>query len=457
MKKLLILVLWLILIIMTACSPSAQTAETIIDSKYEPSITTQENPTAHISTSTSIQTPGLSNAEIETSAVSQLDPITFLNHPEITLQTVDEDPHFIIETTQQPYLLLFPLTAELNGENPKYFYDTKIPIEILRLPDGLTLGASGKYTIQLIPTNGSAQFHQNVKVTLLPHLVGHERFLAIYILETGTTDSATGLYTPTHTYYKDAEESILAEATYFEGLRQLYPNKFINILSALYDIALYQETNGPMIGYHGYSFNKMAELPLGENIRYVKGEDELIGAGVCAVASLTNTAFYSLSDQLGVPWMDSPDALVKRRYSHRLAPNYVTGPIIQDNIDAAVYVGPDLISDLIWEMPYGAPDIYFEFSIAPLYNQIAFEETQPNGIGKPSDLEAFVTIAFTTKDPGNQSEFLLNLLTQYKDFRESEYTRNKETFEQGIVIGPLSWAETNLIEIAKQVYPLGAR
>ncbi len=293
-----------------------------------------------------------------------------------------------------------------------------------------------------------------VQAAVLPHLVGGQPFLGLVILSAGVRDFASGAYLPDISYIEKAEEGILADATYFGGRDTIYPNKLENILIAISYMAEYQGDNGAFQAQDGYSFNNLIRLRGGDTLRYADGANKLWAAGVCAVASLTSTTLYDLSQTLGVDYTDSITSIIRTQYQHQIAAPYAACPYIPVNVDTVVAVLPDLSADLVWQMPPEPAEAYLMFDAAVIANEVPFADTAEDGIDGISDAELLVTMAFTTNDPGPQSGEIQSLLSSYRIFRDSQHENVQGSLVPGDAVQHFEWHAGQWRSIAEAILPL---
>ena len=321
------------------------------------------------------------------------------------------------------------------------------------MPAGILLGTGEQYALRHAADAGKNAALE-VQAAVLPHLVGGQPFLGLLILSAGVRDFASGEYLPDILYTEKAEADILADATYFGGRDTLYPNKLANILIAISYMAEYQGDNGAFQARDGYSFNNLIRLRGGDTLRYADGANKLWAAGVCAVASLTSTTLYDLSQTLGVDYTDSITSIIRTQYQHQIAAPYAACPYIPVNVDTVVAVLPDLSADLVWQMPPEPAEAYLTFDAAVIANEIPFADTAEDGIDGLSDAELLVTMAFTTSDPGPQSGEIQSLLSAYRLFRSSQHENVQGSLVPGNAVQHVTWDTGNWRSIAEAILPL---
>ena len=277
----------LALITIAACTPPLPQKQSAL-SATQPlqSVTATVQPT----------TPPTATAQPMPTLPADFDPAAFLNADSMEVERLSDDK-MTVRTGDKTLVIIYPLTKI--DENNTYRYDTAHDITLLQVPAGILLGTGEQYALRHA-SDSDKNAALEVQAAVLPHLVGGQPFLGLVILSAGVRDFASGAYSPDIYYTEKAEEDILANATYFGGRDTLYPNKLANILIAISYIAEYQGDNGAFQAQDGYSFNNLIRLRGGDTLRYADGANKLWAAGVCAVASLTSTTLYDLSQTLGV-------------------------------------------------------------------------------------------------------------------------------------------------------------
>ena len=431
----------LALIMLASCAPRPTQAQPAL------------NTAAPLKTSTVTMqptTPPTATAQPMPTLPADFDPAAFLNAGKLEVERLSDEEK-TLRTGEGALVIIYPLLKdEASGA---YQYDTAHNITLLQIPAGLLLGTGEQYALRHASNTGKNAALE-VQAAVLPHLVGGQPFLGVVILSAGVRDFTNGTFLQETNYIENAENGILADATYFGGRDTIYPNKLANILIAISYMAEYQGDNGAFQAQDGYSFNNLIRLRGGDTLRYTDGANKLWAAGVCAVASLTSTTLYDLSQTLGVDYTDSITSIIRTQYQHQVAMPYAACPYIPVNVDTVVAVLPDLSADLVWQMPPEPAQAYLTFDAAVLANEVPFAETAEDGIDGISDAELLVTMAFTTNDPGPQSGELQSLLSAYRLFRSSQHETVQGSLVPTDAVQHLEWSVGNWRSIAEAIFPL---
>lgn len=439
-------VICLTLITLAACAPQLP---------HEEATATTVQPTKTTTATMTLEATTLPIATVEPfpSLSLDFDPVDFLNEDTLTVERLTAE-ELTIRTGEATLLVIYPLLK--NEESGAYQYDTAHNISLLQVPAGLLLSTGEQYALRhQSAADQSAALE--VRVAVLPHLVGGQPFLGLLVFSAGVRDLSSGEYLLDSIYVEKAEEGIMADATYFGGRDSIYPNKLENILIAISYIAEYQGDYGAFQAQDGYSFNKLIRLRGGDTLRYADGANNLWAAGVCAAASLTSATLYDFSQTLGVDYTDSITSIIRTQYQHKIAAPYAACPYIPVNIDTVVVVSPELSADLVWQMPPEPAETYLTFDAAVIANEVPFGDTAEDGIDGISDAELLVTMAFTTRDPGPQSGEIQSLLSSYRMFRSSRHEDVQGTLVPGDAVQHVEWYEGNWHAIAKAIFPLDGK
>ncbi|MDX9863487.1 MAG: hypothetical protein RBT34_01650 [Anaerolineaceae bacterium] len=395
--------------------------------------------------------PPTATAEPFPTLPADFDPAAFLNAGTLEVERLSNE-EMPLRTGEGALVILYPLLRD--EESGAYQYDTSAEMTLLQVPAGILLGTGQQYALRHSADAGKNAALE-VQAAVLPHLVGGQPFLGLVILSAGVRDFASGKYLLNTIYFDKTEEGILADATYFGGRDTIYPNKLENILIAISYMAEYQDDNGAFQARDGYSFNNLIRLRGGDTLRYADGANKLWAAGVCAVASLTSTTLYDLSQTLEVDYTDSITAIIRTQYQHKIAAPYAACPYIPVNVDTVVAVTPELSADLVWQMPPEPAEVYLAFDAAVIANQVPFADTAEDGIDGLSDAELLVTMAFTTSDPGPQSGEMQSLLSAYRLFRSSQHEENVQgSLVPENAVQHIAWDTGSWRSIAEAILPL---
>lgn len=194
----------------------------------------------------------------------------------------------------------------------------------------------------------------------------------------------------------------------------IYPNKVYNTFNALLNISQYQDQNGILTAGREYSYLEMIGL-LDPNRRYdyltglMSFGAESRGGGVCAMA----TGISSLVHQ-------DPTNQIESQWHHPV--RYFQGPFSMSPyvVDATVQeVTGGQSYDFIWSL---SQDRYLRIDTYLTPSGVTFAETEADGIGGPSDVNAVFVLSFTDEYPEGQTERLQSMMKEYVKFRESQHT-----------------------------------
>ncbi len=431
----------LLLIILASCTP--------VVPEEQPTATAVQ-PTKTTATTMEPGIPPTATVEPLPSLPADFDPAAFLSMDTLEVERLS-GKEMTVRTGEAALVVIYPLLK--NEESGAYQYDTAHNITLLQVPAGLLLSTGEQYALRH-PSDAAKKATLEVQVAVLPHLVGGQPYLGLVVFSAGVRDLTNSEYLLDTIYVEKAEESIMADATYFGGRDSIYPNKLENILIAISYIAEHQGDYGAFQAQDGYSFNDLIRLRGGDTLRYADGANNMWAAGVCAVASLTSATLYDFSQTLGIDYTDSITSIIRTQYQHKIAAPYAACPYIPVNIDTVVAVTPELSADLVWQMPPEPAEAYLTFDAAVIANEVPFEDTAEDGIDGISDAELLVTMAFTTTNPGPQSGEIQSLLSSYRMFRSSQHQDVQGMLVPGDAVQHLEWYEGNWLSIAKTIFPL---
>ncbi len=293
----------------------------------------------------------------------------------------------IIQTTEETEIILIPVQQD-------YFYNHKENPTSWKLPAGLNLEIKDIFYFR-------GENDKIVRFSILPNVMA-SRSVPIIFLDNGHMEGEN--YVVDGKNYKEQKSAkILSSFSYLAGENEVYPNKTINILTAMKGIAERQEKDGKFLKGQEYSYLDLINL---ENLSkfedgFTSSRAIVKGGGVCAGATLLSNSLYELVLKENVSW----NSTVKERWLHHPSTD-VLGPFsVHDFVtDAAVEIsnspgGSDY--DFKWVQP---KDAYIKIDIAMIPNGLRTQDTDSSGIDEPSDVEFMLTLSFTEIDPGNQSQ-----------------------------------------------------
>jgi hypothetical protein len=255
-----------------------------------------------------------------------------------------------------------------------------------------------------------------VEIGLLSNTYGEESVAAIVLNATDASGQEINF-----TNKRENNESV---TSYIALADSIYPNKIINIFTALSNISKYQDEEGFFKAGTEYSYLELIHLDVPEGkYNYLVG---LMGAegsgpeawagGVCSIS----TGLSSLLHQ-------DPNNRITEQWHH--PKRYFQGPfsISPYVVDSAVEQVPDGENyDLKWIMNR---DRYIEIRVHISPSGIPFSDTELNGVGGKSDVNVLFSISFTDQYPEGQTERLQEQMNEYVAFRESQHTDTFESYE----------------------------
>jgi len=223
---------------------------------------------------------------------------------------------------------------------------------------------------------------------------------------------------------KFVNESLENERTvsYVVSEESIYPNKIINTLIALENISEYQLKNGPMVAGQTQSYLDMIKLKDSSeiskfNVGLTSSEKEIKGGGVCAMAT-------AISSLVNISSGGNPD--IVEQWAHPI--RYSQGPFSPSEYKVDATVGLDPVYDFKWIQDKTK---YLKVNIHLSPSDIAYEDTNSNGVGGVSDANLIVSISFTDDIPENQDKYIHNFLEDYKAFRETKHSDTLYSDKEG--------------------------
>ena len=248
-----------------------------------------------------------------------------------------------------------------------------------------------------------------VEIQLLGNTFGKENFVAAILTGFEKNDSKK------IELVSNNSEEIEEISTYIATENSAYPNKVLNVLKALG----YLTDVGQLKKDETYSYLSIIGL---DNINILRtyeygrnsGESILLAGGVCASTTALSSLLYQVNDVEVLP-------LGIGRWVHSFLP-YDQGPFSPywKDVDAAIaYNAKEGIRyDFIWKMKR---DGYIKIDAEIFPTGLEYSETDENGLGYVSDVNAIISLAFTEKEPIGQKEELQYLFDKYSQYRESQH------------------------------------
>jgi len=367
-----------------------------------------------------LQLSGLSIASLFLPSFQKQESAVFETIEPIELVGVSESEGFLKSKNLE--ILEVPLHKD-------YFYDENRPLRILRFEEGQIFSFKNVYTVR--------KQKELLKYTILPHLTGEES-LYIALLE---RDSEIKFQKETpQNYYEELVEQILSAYTYIDDV---YPNKILNILTAVESITSFQDKNGPFQPNVEYSLLEI--LNLSERGKYRVGltssRTEVIGGGVCALASTLAKSLHLLN------------ARFTERWQHPTPFRYFVGPgdarITKGNSDTTVSVeSNENIYDFKWQMPETAPFFYLTPSASIILNG----KSEVSDVGKEADAMLIMTLAWTNEPSSGNPNKVKYLRDSYDDFRKSGVSSQilrSSAFLDSVPFG----SQGDMEETARKIFP----
>lgn len=201
----------------------------------------------------------------------------------------------------------------------------------------------------------------------------------------------------------------------------IYPNKVYNTFNALLNISQFQDTNGILTTGREYSYLEMIGL-LDPNKRYdylpgltssgaVSG-----GGGVCAMATGISSLVHQDSANEIISQWHHPSRYFQGPFS--MSP-YVVDATVQKVLGGQSY-------DFKWSL---SKDRYLKIDAYITPSRVPYSETEPDGVGGPSDVNTIFVLSFTDQYPEGQTERLDAAMNEYVQFRQSQHTDSFESYE----------------------------
>jgi hypothetical protein len=308
-------------------------------------------------------------------------------------------PGYVVEIENPTSLFVIPLK---NDE----FLDESKDVEEIVVDRGLVFEIAE--VRKLVGPEG-----EEIEVGLLANTYGAKAVVAI-VMEGKDSFGEERNFTKR----SESTESAVAYVTLSDSI---YPNKVVNIFKALSNISRYQDQKGIFTAGFEYSYLDLIQLDSPEKkYDYLLGlmsagdlGSEAWAGGVCAIS----TGISSLLHQ------DSSNKILEQ-WHHPT--RYFQGPFSMSPylVDSAVEegVGGDDL-DLRWIL---SKDRYLKIDTYITPSGVPYSETEPDGIGGPSDVNAIFVLSFTDQYPDGQTERLDADMNEYVQFRQSQHT---DTFE----------------------------
>jgi len=291
--------------------------------------------------------------------------------PETELLGTTEKQGFL-ESKDGLRLFVLPLRKD-------YFYDQKRPVQEYELAEGLTFSYKNIYYLR-----GEGE---TFRLTMLPHITGSSELS-----------------------FAEVKGSVLDPKKIFSAYTysaEVYPNKILNILTAVGSFSRYQEENGSFREGETYSILALLNLTSPDYLPGLTSSRAVVkGGGVCASASTLAKSLYLL------------DSKFIERWQHPTNSRYFVGPgdakITKDLTDATVDIGSNGKSyDFVWRMP---KDAFLAVNAAVIPNGRIVEED----LGGEADARLIVTLSWATEEPVGQVERLIALKESYRQYRQTE-------------------------------------
>ena len=308
------------------------------------------------------------------------------------LESIEKmNPGYGVTLTKETPMLLIPFKND-------FFIDNKRELKEIIIPKNNNFEIAEKRT--LIGQNG-----EKVEIGLISNTYGAEYVGAVLL----KAEDENGVS------IEFSEQQTTSEVvTYIGEQNSIYPNKVINILKAVENISKFQDENGQFKNGTTYSFLDLAGLNNPSKLRdYEYGltstKAEVKAGGVCAVA----TGISSLIHQ-----QKNEKYITTEQWDHPILISQGPFSPSKYQVDATVDLAENGPHDFKWVQ---GEDKYLKIQANIIPSDIPFEETDPNGLEKPSDVILILSLSFTSEKPQNQTEQLSAILNQYLLYRESQH------------------------------------
>ena len=341
----------------------------------------------------------------------------------------------IIQTTEETEIILIPVRQD-------YFYNHKENPTIWKLPAGLNLEIKDIYYFK-------GEDDKLVRFSILPNVMA-SKSVPIVFLDNGHMENENYVVDGRN-YEEQKSAKILSSFSYLVGENEVYPNKTINILTAMKGIAERQEKDGKFLKGQEYSYLDLINL---ENLSkfedgFTSSRAIVKGGGVCAGATLLSNSLYELGLEENVSW----NSIVKEKWLHPSM--YFLGPFsVNDFVtDATVQLSNtpgERDYDFKWVQP---KDAYIKIDIAMIPNGLEAQDTDASVIDEPSDVEFMLTLSFTEIDPGNQSQKIEDFISAYREYRSSGHTEVSKFLNLGKYEKEINWDNPTYQVLMDYIYP----
>jgi len=339
----------------------------------------------------------------------------------------------IIQTTSETEIILMPVQDD-------YFYSSKESPTIWKLPAGSNIEIKDIYYFE-------GEDGKIARFSVLPNVMASKSIPVIF-LDNGHMEQ--GSYVIDGKNYEEKEE-VLSTFSYIVGADEVYPNKVINILTAMQQIAERQERNGKFIKGQEYSYIDLINLKdLGIFMDgFTSSRTVVKGGGVCAGATLLSNTLYELGVNQGISY----DSIVKEKWAH--SSKYFLGPFsVNDFVTDATVQLSNIPGEKSYDFRWIQPkDAYLKIDISMIPNELGIEETEPSGVGGKSDVELIITLSFTETDPGEQTQKIKEFISAYEEYRNSNHMDISSLLGEGEYVKKVDWDDPTYQVIMEYIYP----
>jgi hypothetical protein len=303
-----------------------------------------------------------------------------------------QEPGHVVEIENPTSLFVIPLR---NDE----FLDETREVEEIVVDRGMVFEVAEVRT--LVGPEG-----EEIEVGLLANTYGAKAVAAIVMAGRDSSGEERNF-----TRESESTESSIAYVTLSDSI---YPNKVYNTFNALLNISRYQDENGILTTGREYSYLEMIGL-LDPNQRYgyltglMSSGAESRGGGVCAMATgISSLVHQDPTNQIESQW-HHPTRYFQGPFS--MSP-YVVDATVQEVVGGQSY-------DFIWSL---SRDRYLRIDTYITPSGVPYSETEADGIGGPSDVNAVFVLSFTDEYPEGQTERIEAMMNEYAQFRNSQHT-----------------------------------
>ena len=309
-----------------------------------------------------------------------------------------------------------------------YFYDQSRPIKSIKFEESQLFSYKNVYTVN--------EGGKLLKYSTLPHLTGDNSFyIALLDEEKNATSEKVSPNEPAI-----PEDQVLSTFTY---AAEVYPNKILNILTAVESMATFQENGGLFQPNAEYSLLDILNLTKTGKYRlgFTSSGNIVRGGGVCASATTLAKSLYLL------------DAKFLEKWGHPTSTRYFVGPgdprITKENSDTTVEMGTGGNSyDFKWKMPETYPSFY----LTPTATIVLNGNKNVEDMDKNADAKLIITLAWTKKHFPDALNKIKELRNAYEAYRKDGVV--SELLKKSTITKEIPFDSHNpLEETVRKIFP----